>query len=197
MSSQSYFFNPADDRMSCAGSGLQLPRLTTTQRLALTVGANDAGLQVFDLTAGVVYFWTGSAWSTTTSPTYSEGTWTANFVGVGGSFTVTPATGTYERIGMQVHASGLWLVDGIVGVPTGSLRITGLPFPIGPGFYSAASVWSDNLLNPAKTQIMGIVSDTDPSAVVVSHYENGDVNPLCPHIQLGSLIGLSVTYRRA
>jgi len=63
MSSQSYFFNPQDDRMSCAGSGLQLPRLSSTQRLALTVGVNDAGLQVFDITANSIYVWDGTAWT--------------------------------------------------------------------------------------------------------------------------------------
>jgi len=68
MSSQSYFFNPQDDRMSCAGSGLQLPRLSSTQRLALAVGVNDAGLQVFDLTAGTVMVWTGSVWEQSESP---------------------------------------------------------------------------------------------------------------------------------
>ena len=63
MSSQSYFFNPQDDRMSCAGSGLQLPRLSSTQRLALTVGMNDAGLQVFDITLLTLFIWTGAAWT--------------------------------------------------------------------------------------------------------------------------------------
>lgn len=62
MSSQSYFFNPQDDRMSCAGSGLQLPRLSSTQRLALTVGVNDAGLQVFDTTLQATFVWTGATW---------------------------------------------------------------------------------------------------------------------------------------
>ncbi len=63
MSSQSYFFNPQDDRMSCAGAGLQLPRLSTAQRLALSVTASDAGLTVFDTTLGAMFFWDGSAWA--------------------------------------------------------------------------------------------------------------------------------------
>jgi hypothetical protein len=62
MSSQSYFFNPQDDRMSCAGSGLQLPRLSTSQRLALSVGPGDAGLQIFDITIGAEYLWDGASW---------------------------------------------------------------------------------------------------------------------------------------
>ena len=48
--------------MACAGSGFQLPRLTTTQRLALSVGFNDAGLQVFDMTLQSVLVWNGTSW---------------------------------------------------------------------------------------------------------------------------------------
>jgi len=51
--------------MSCAGSGLQLPRLSSTQRLALSVGVNDAGLQVFDTTLQSAMIWTGTVWTTT------------------------------------------------------------------------------------------------------------------------------------
>ena len=50
--------------MSCAGSGLQLPRLSSTQRLALSVGVNDAGLQVFDTTLQSAMIWTGTVWTT-------------------------------------------------------------------------------------------------------------------------------------
>lgn len=62
MSAQSYFFNPQEDRMTCAGSGFQLPRLSTAQRLALSVGLDDSGLQVFDTTIGTIFFWDGVAW---------------------------------------------------------------------------------------------------------------------------------------
>jgi hypothetical protein len=63
MSDQSQFYNPQPDRMALSGSGFILPRLTTTQRLALTVGANDTGLEVYDTTAGSLYLWNGTAWS--------------------------------------------------------------------------------------------------------------------------------------
>ena len=49
--------------MSCAGSGLQLPRLSSTQRLALAVGVNDAGLQVFDTTLQAALIWNGTSWT--------------------------------------------------------------------------------------------------------------------------------------
>lgn len=62
MSSQSYLFNPRDDRMAVAGSGLQLPRLTTSQRVGLSVSTADAGLTVFDSTTATIWFWDGTAW---------------------------------------------------------------------------------------------------------------------------------------
>lgn len=63
MSDQSQFFNPQLDRMALSGAGFILPRLTTAQRLGLSVGPNDAGLQLFDTTAGTIQLWTGSAWT--------------------------------------------------------------------------------------------------------------------------------------
>jgi hypothetical protein len=62
MSNQSYFFNPRDDRMTCAGSGLQYPRLDTSSRLAMNVTTMDAGLMVFDLTLREMFIWNGTAW---------------------------------------------------------------------------------------------------------------------------------------
>jgi hypothetical protein len=63
MSDQSQFYNPQSDRMALSGSGFILPKLTTAQRLALSVGVNDTGLEVYDTTAGSLYLWTGTAWS--------------------------------------------------------------------------------------------------------------------------------------
>lgn len=88
MSDQSQFYNPQLDRMALTGAGFILPRLTTAQRLGLSVGANDAGLQLFDTTAGTIYLWTGTAWTsvgggggsrrilaTTLTYTGAPGTW--------------------------------------------------------------------------------------------------------------------------
>jgi len=54
-----YFFNPQDDRTNRAGSGFQLPRLSTAQRLALFGGDERCGLQVFDITIGTIFSGTG------------------------------------------------------------------------------------------------------------------------------------------
>lgn len=63
MSSQAFIFNPREDRLAAAGTGFQIPRLTTGQRTALTVSVGDAGMMVFDLEDAQFYGWSGSAWS--------------------------------------------------------------------------------------------------------------------------------------
>lgn len=183
--------------MSCAGSGLQLPRLSSTQRLALSVGVNDSGLQVFDTTSQTSYTWTGSAWI----PGYLSGNWDASFVddGGGASFTLTSPTSSYERIGDQVHVAGRWNVSGRVGVGTGSLLITGLPFAIrsGESFVAAASVWGRGFAVGAITQLMGILDESASTSIVVSHYQNGVINPLAPHVQVNTQIAVNLVYRAA
>ncbi|MEQ9380445.1 MAG: tail fiber domain-containing protein [Imperialibacter sp.] len=43
--------------------GLLIPRLTTSQRLAMQLQASEKGLMVFDDTEGLFYYWNGSAWN--------------------------------------------------------------------------------------------------------------------------------------
>ncbi|MEQ8808981.1 MAG: hypothetical protein RIE59_07945, partial [Imperialibacter sp.] len=43
--------------------GLLVPRLTTSQRLAMQLQASEKGLMVFDDTEGLFYYWNGSAWN--------------------------------------------------------------------------------------------------------------------------------------
>jgi hypothetical protein len=99
MSDQSQFYNPQSDRMALSGSGFILPRLSTTQRLALTVGVNDTGLEVYDTTAGSLYLWNGTTWSA---------------VGGGGSRRILAATLTYTgAVGATPNVLG--------AVPVGTL----------------------------------------------------------------------------
>jgi hypothetical protein len=62
MSSQSYLFNPTERTLAATGDGFAPPRLTTVGRLALTLGPSDAGMIVYDTTAGAIYIWNGAAW---------------------------------------------------------------------------------------------------------------------------------------
>ena len=195
MSDQSQFYNPRPDRMALSGVGFIIPKLTTAQRLALTVGANDAGLQLFDTTLQTTFVWTGVAWVLT----YQSGTWNASFIddGAGATFALTSPTASFERIGDQVHVSGLWNVSGITGVGTGALFITDLPFPVrtGNAYAASAAVWGSGFIMGAVTQLMGIVDSSAPTTIVVSHYQNGNLNPLSPHVQVNTKIAVNLTYR--
>lgn len=197
MSSQAYLFNPRNDILAAAGNGFGIPPLTTTQRVALSLDASNAGLMVFDSTLGTLFTWSGSAWQ----PYARSGTWDASFVddGGGASFTLTSPTGSWELTGSQVHVSGRWNVSGVEGVGTGSLLISGLPFPVrtGDAYASAAAVWAKGFAAGAVTQIMGVVDSSTDTSIVVSYYQNGVLNPLAPHVRVNSQIAVNLTYRIA
>lgn len=63
MSDQSQFYNPQLDRMALSGVGFIIPRLTTTQRLSVSLSTNDVGIQVYDTTVGGIFFWDGTTWA--------------------------------------------------------------------------------------------------------------------------------------
>jgi hypothetical protein len=63
MSSQSYLFNPTERTLAAAGDGFSCPRLTTTDRNALSLGVNGKGMMVYDVTIQSLCIWDGSSWS--------------------------------------------------------------------------------------------------------------------------------------
>lgn len=87
MSSQSFIFNPREDRLSAAGVGFQVPRLTTDQRLALSVAAGDAGMLVFDVDQRQLYVWSGYGWEAQAS---------ASVVDFGAEFTTSNGSRLYD-----------------------------------------------------------------------------------------------------
>jgi len=62
MSSQAYIFNPTERTSAAAGDGFSAPRLTTTDRNALSLGVNGKGMMVYDTTLTTLCIWTGVAW---------------------------------------------------------------------------------------------------------------------------------------
>lgn len=62
------------------GDGVGLPVLTTAGRLALSLGLPEAGLVVWDSNIGSIFSWTGTAWTTGTGSSYSQGTWLAQLI---------------------------------------------------------------------------------------------------------------------
>ena len=192
----------ADITRTSAGGGVQnvltaqadgwiLPRLSTTQRLALSLTTSDAGLQVFDFTSALIYLWNGTAW-VAPSVTYTQGIWSPAFTPTTGTITLTPgsSTGLWSRIGNTVTIVGHFNVQAI-NLPTGTLTLTNLPFPVVAGFEGAACIAAGGLNNGARTAISGTIIGT---GVQVYHYDSGTLNNIAVHVLAGSDWYVSGTY---
>jgi hypothetical protein len=67
MSSQAYIFNPTERTSAAAGDGFSAPRLSTADRLALSLGVNGKGMMVYDVTLNQICVWDGTIWLFVTS----------------------------------------------------------------------------------------------------------------------------------
>lgn len=194
MSNQAFIFNPRSDRLAAAGTGFQIPRLTSTQRLSLSVTPGDAGMMVFDISLSLPFMWDGAGWISIGAggASYSEGTVTATFTTTTGSVTLDPAaqTGRWAKVGNLVCASGRFVVQA-VNAPGGSLFIGGLPFPVEPAFPSSLTICADGLNNGSRTALAGTITG---SGAEVFHYESGSLNPMGQHVLPGSEWFLSCLY---
>jgi hypothetical protein len=177
--------------LAAQGDGLILPKLSSTDRLALVLGPSDSGLTVYDTTVSSIFAWDGTAW---TAPvvTYSQGIWSPAFTPATGSITLNPAnaTGLWSRIGNTVTVVGRFVVQS-VSSPTGLLSLTNLPFAPAAGFESAATITGFGFSAGAVTSIVGTISGM---AIQAYHYQNGVVNPLAVHVIAGTNLYVSGTY---
>jgi hypothetical protein len=173
------------------GDGLGLPKLSTTQRLGLSLTTGDAGLMVYDTTATAVYTWSGTAWLGAVVA-YTQGIWSPAFTPATGTITLTPSssTGLWSKIGNTVTIVGHFNVQS-VSSPTGVLTLTNLPFPVVAGFESAACVAATGLNNGARTAIAGTIIGT---GVQVYHYDSGNLLNMAVHVLTGSDWYVSGTY---
>lgn len=62
MSAQSFIQNRTEQTLGTFGSGLSFPTMSTTQRLALGLGVQDYGMNVYDVDLQSNFVWTGVAW---------------------------------------------------------------------------------------------------------------------------------------
>ena len=177
--------------LAAQGDGLVLPKLSSTDRIALALTTGDAGLEVYDTTTGSIYVWNGTAWISP-SVTYTQGIWSPAFTPTTGTITLDPAnaTGLWSRIGNTVTIVGHFRVQAI-NLPTGTLTLTNLPFPVVAGFESAACVAATGLNNGARTAISGTIIGT---GVQVYHYDSGILNNIAVHVLAGSDWYVSGTY---
>ena len=177
--------------LAAQGDGLILPKVSSADRIALALTTSDAGLQVYDTTAGAIYIWNGAAWVGALVG-YTQGIWSPTFSPATGTITLNPAnsTGLWSRIGNTVTVVGRFVVQS-VNVPTGLLSLTNLPFAPVSGFESAAAITGSGFSAGAITSIVATISGT---AVQAYHYQNGVLNPLAVHVIAGTNIYVSGTY---
>ena len=177
--------------LAAQGDGLILPKLSSTDRLALTLTTSDVGLQVYDTTAGAIFVWNGATWVGALVG-YTQGIWSPTFSPATGTITLVPAnsTGLWSRIGNTVTVVGRFVVQS-VSSPTGLLSITNLPFAPVSGFEAAAAITGSGFSAGAITSIVATISG---SAIQAYHYQNGVLNPLAVHVIAGTNIYVSGTY---
>ena len=177
--------------LAAQGDGLILPKVSSADRIALALTTADAGLQVYDTTAGAIYIWNGAAWVGALVG-YTQGIWSPTFSPATGTITLNPAnsTGLWSRIGNTVTVVGRFVVQS-VNVPTGLLSLTNLPFAPVSGFESAAAITGSGFSAGAITSIVATISGT---AVQAYHYQNGVLNPLAVHVIAGTNLYVSGTY---
>jgi len=126
--------------LAAQGDGLILPKLSSADRTALALTTADAGLQVYDTTAGAIYIWNGASWVGALVG-YTQDIWSPAFTPATGTITLNPAnaTGLWSRIGNTVTVMGRFVVQS-VSSPTGLLSVTNLPFAPVAEFESAAAL---------------------------------------------------------
>ena len=177
--------------LAAQGDGLILPKASSADRIALALTTSDAGLQVYDTTAGAIYIWNGAAWVGALVG-YTQGIWSPTFSPATGTITLNPAnsTGLWSRIGNTVTVVGRFVVQS-VNVPTGLLSLSNLPYAPVAGFESAAAITGSGFSAGAITSIVATISGT---AVQAYHYQNGVLNPLAVHVIAGTNLYISGTY---
>jgi hypothetical protein len=177
--------------LAAQGDGLILPKLSSADRTALSLTTADAGLEVYDTTAGAIYIWNGVTWVGALVG-YTQGIWSPTFTATTGTITLNPAnsTGLWSRIGNTVTVVGRFVVQS-VNVPTGLLSLTNLPYAPVAGFESSADITGSGFSAGAITSIVATISGT---AVQAYHYQNGVLNPLAVHVIAGTNLYVSGTY---
>jgi hypothetical protein len=177
--------------LAAQGDGIILPKLSTTDRLSLSLTTSDAGLMVYDTTAGAIYIWNGAAWVGAVVG-YTQGIWSPTFTATTGTITLNPAnaTGLWSRIGNTVTVVGQFLVQS-VSSPTGLLSLTNLPFAPVAGFESSATLAGSGFSAGAITSLAATITGT---TIQCYHYQNGNLNPMAVHMIANSQLYVSGTY---
>lgn len=105
--------------------GFIMPRLTSTQRLAMTLTPSDMGLMVYDITNTTVYTWDGTIWSAADGSDGVSATISTSS-GQAGFFAINNGTNTGPALYATTNGSGGVNASAIVGeTATGFSAIIG------------------------------------------------------------------------
>lgn len=102
--------------------------------------------------------------------------------GGGRTFTATVNTARYTQIGNLRWFTVDLTVTAASGTSSGELRIS---LPATSTYSGSVELWADNLASAAKTDIQAYIP-AGTAYAQLSHYENGQENPLTPHVQATS-----------
>jgi hypothetical protein len=189
---------------TAAGTPAVLTTATTVNSSGLTINSGNLVIPTADkgisFTGGTDPDTSGTATGNTLDD-YEEGTWTVGIdTASGGSITVTAnnSRGFYTKVGNIVTVLIPYLTwTGKSGLTSGSLRLTGLPFPLGEARSTAATG-----VSPAGTfsSVGMLLVAADPSASYMWLIDADVTNNTYTHMQnanlgsAGTLYGVTFTY---
>jgi hypothetical protein len=122
---------------------------------------------------------------------YAEGTWTPTITLGAGSVTYTTQRGTYTKVGRLVTIQCFIQVN-TVSTPSGSLKISGLPFTSSSGLKGAASTYA-NSIGAVATPVFGIV---DSAATTLSLFKlvGGTLANMGGDVGAGTQLAVTASY---
>ena len=136
---------------------------------------------------------------------YEEGTWTPGFTGTGGApsgVNYTSRLGWYTKVGQLVHVTLFLALSSLTTSPTGTLRISGLPFTAlnSTGYRNVASVgYSQNFPTTDAPSAGYLVQNSSEIRLVVRNSSDAreNMNSLVNGSSLGGneQLFLSATYQ--
>jgi hypothetical protein len=129
---------------------------------------------------------------------YEEGTWTYDFTATTGTITksTTYPLGLYTKIGRQVTITGFLAVTS-VSSPTGTLTLTGLPFPITTASDRANFVGSGifgSSLSAGSVSPLMVSGSAGNSSLTISKFVTGSTASLAGDVVADTRFQISFTY---
>ena len=132
--SLSRFFNPTSTTSAVSGNGFAVPRMSTTDRLAIVFGPSDKGMAVYDTTLNNEFTWNGTAWEST--PSSGDSANTEVIYNDAGILKGDP-TLTFDNVSKSL------LVDTLIRIWRGATKLAGNVF-VGGGTGAGVTTGNNN-----------------------------------------------------